>query len=230
MKKSIITLLLISAVSISVMACGSTEPTESETPVTTEDTVEESTLTEEEQQVAEEMAEEAMSDITETVEDAANIDSDKNLLTVEVTFPDTVDDRTDEELEELRSAEGYISITRNEDNSITYVITKEKQKDLLNQCKEKFAKFAENTPGSADYPNITKLEVNDDFSVFTITTNATNKDEISFSETILASVFYSFGGTYRGYACEKDTSVTVNYVCESTGEQIASGNSANVGN
>ena len=227
MKKTIIALLLILTVSISVIACGS--PAEPET-TTAETVADESTLTEEEQQAAEEMAEEAMSDIVDTVADAASIDSEKNLLTVEVTFPDTIDDRTDEELEELRSAEGYVSITRNEDNSITYVITKEKQKDLLNQCKEKFAKFAESTPGSADYPNVTKLEVNDDFSIFTITTTATNKDEISFSETILASVFYSFGGTYRGYACEKDTSVIVNYVCESTGEQIASGNSANVGN
>lgn len=228
MKKIIVTLLLISIISISVMACGSAESVEPEAPATTEDVAEESTLTEEEQQVVEEMAEEAMSDIVETVEGATNIDSNKNLVTVEVTFPSSVDDRTDEELEELRNAAGYVSITRNEDNSITYVITKEKQKDLLNQCKEKFAKFAETTPGSEDYPNVTKLEVNDDFSVFTITTTATTKDEISFSETILASVFYSFGGTYRGYACEKDTSVIVNYVCESTGEQIASGNSANV--
>ena len=225
MKRRIISVLLSVCLAISLTACGENESVEASAVTKAE---EQEILTEEEQQAAEKMAEEAMTEVIETVEDAANIESDKNLLTIEVTFQPTVDDRTDEELEELRNSEGYVSITRNEDNSITYVITKEKQKDLLNQCKEKFATFAEKTPGSEDYPNVTNLEVNDDFSIFTITTTATSKDEISFSETILASVFYSFGGTYRGYACEKDTSVTVNYVCESTGEQIASGNSANV--
>lgn len=227
MKRKLVSIILSACLIFSLTACSGNESAEQPKPDVVEKT-EESVLTEEEQQAAEQMAEEAMEEVIETVEDAANIESDKNLLTVEVTFQPTVDDRTDEELEELRNADGYVSITRNEDGSITYVITKEKQKDLLNQCREKFAAFAESTPGSEDYPNVTKLEVNDDFSVFTITTTATNKDEISFSETILASVFYSFGGTYRGYACEKDTSVTVNYVCESTGEQIASGNSANV--
>lgn len=229
MKKKLVAILLVSTIAISVMACGSSGNASTEDVVSTEEANEtDSSLTEEEQQAAEEMAEEATKEIREEVVDAANIESDKNLLTVEVTLPDTVDDNTDEELEALRKEEGYVSITRNEDNSITYVITKAKQKELLDKCKEKFAKFAESTPGSEDYPNVTKLEVNDDFSVFTITTTATNVDEISLSETVLASVFYSFGGTYRGYACEKDTSVTVNYVCESTGEQIASGNSANV--
>lgn len=181
------------------------------------------------EQVGSEMADEAFSDITTEVNDAANnINSNSHFLSIEVTLPSSVDDITDEEIEALRTEDGYISITRNDDDSITYVMTKDKQKELLNKLENRFADFANSIPGSEDYPNVTKLEVNNDFSKFTITTTAQSKDEISLSETMLAAVFYSFGGAYRGYACESDTSVTVDYVCDSTGEILASGNSANV--
>lgn len=222
------TKLLIGILSLTLLlaGCGTSDQTESTATsanATTEST--EKSI----EQVGSEMADEALSDITTEVNDAANnIDSDKHLLSIEVTLPASVDDITDEEIEDLRTEEGYISITRNDDDSITYVMTKNKQKELLDKLENRFADFADSIPGSEDYPNVTKLEVNSDFSKFTITTTAQSKDEISLSETMLAAVFYSFGGAYRGYACESDTSVTVDYVCDSTGEIIASGNSANV--
>lgn len=209
-----------------IAGCGTSDQTESTAAAanTTTESTEKSV-----EQVGSEMADEALSDITTEVNDAANnIDSDKHLLSIEVTLPASVDDITDEEIEDLRTEEGYISITRNDDDSITYVMTKNKQKELLDKLENRFADFADSIPGSEDYPNVTKLEVNSDFSKFTITTTAQSKDEISLSETMLAAVFYSFGGAYRGYACESDTSVTVDYVCDSTREIIASGNSANV--
>lgn len=224
MKKKLLLLLL--TVTLMIAGCGTSDQTES--TATAANTTTESTEKSVEQ-VGSEMADEALSDITTEVNDAANnIDSDKHLLSIEVTLPASVDDITDEEIEDLRTDEGYISITRNDDGSITYVMTKNKQKELLDKLENRFADFADSIPGSEDYPNVTKLEVNSDFSKFTITTTAQSKDEISLSETMLAAVFYSFGGAYRGYACESDTSVTVDYVCDSTGEIIASGNSANV--
>ena len=224
MKKKLLLLLL--TVTLMIAGCGTSDQTES--TATAANTTTESTEKSIEQ-VGSEMADEALSDITTEVNDAANnIDSDKHLLSIEVTLPASVDDITDEEIEDLRTDEGYISITRNDDGSITYVMTKNKQKELLDKLENRFADFADSIPGSEDYPNVTKLEVNSDFSKFTTTTTAQSKDEISLSETMLAAVFYSFGGAYRGYACESDTSVTVDYVCDSTGEIIASGNSANV--
>ncbi len=238
MKKKILALSLLTAIALTSCGSNATEPsvqaTESTTSVETtsttvpEEVVESTTSQEEIESVASEMASEAMSEITDTVKDAANIESDKNLLSIEVTLPASVDDITDAEIEELKKEDGYISITRNEDNSITYVMTKDKQKELLEKLESRFADFANTIPGSENYPNVTKLEVNKDFSKFTITTTATTKDEITLPETILAASFYSFGGAYRGYACEADTSVIVDYVCDSTGQVIASGNSANV--
>lgn len=175
-----------------------------------------------------EYSKDSFSEYTTEAQDAASIESDSHLLTVEVTLPASVDDATDADLEELRKDPGYVSIVRNSDNSITYVMTKDKQKELLNKLETRWSDFAANTPGSSDYPNVTKLEVNNDFSKFTITVKATNKDEIGVPEIALASVFYSFGGAYRGYSCDADTSVTVEYVCDSTGEVIATGNSGNV--
>lgn len=226
MRNRLITIILSFIIALQTVGCS----TENSATIRQEDAIDENetTLTDDEKNTAEEMANEVTEAIREEVKDAASIESDENLTNIEVTLPDTIDESTDEELETRRSEEGYISITRNDDHSITYVMTKAKQKELLNKLEDRFKEFSETTPGSSDYPNVTKLEVNDDFSVFTITTTATNKDEISLSETILASVFYSFGGAYRGYACESDTSVTVNYICDSTGELIASGNSSNV--
>lgn len=226
MKKIIFTITLASIIAFHITGCSTENGVTSEQYNINKES--ETTLTVEEQNTTDEMANEITKEIREESKDAANIESDKNFSNIEVTLPDTIDESTDEELEALKSEDGYISITRNEDNSITYVMTKDKQKELLNKLEERFKNFSETTPRSEDYPNVTKLEVNKDFSVFTITTTATTKDEISFSESILASVFYSFGGAYRGYACEKDTSVTVNYICDSTGELIASGNSSNV--
>lgn len=222
------TKLLIGILSLTLLLAGCGTSNQTESTATAANATTESTEKSVEQ-VGSEMADEALSDITTEVNDAANnIDSDKHLLSIEVTLPASVDDITDEEIEDLRTEEGYISITRNDDDSITYVMTKNKQKELLDKLENRFADFADSIPGSEDYPNVTKLEVTSDFSKFTITTTAQSKDEISLSETMLAAVFYSFGGAYRGYACESDTSVTVDYVCDSTGEIIASGNSANV--
>jgi ABC-type Fe3+-hydroxamate transport system substrate-binding protein len=227
MKRKLLTLTLLTTLTLA--ACGNNSEVQSTKTETSEITSENPTTPEDEiASVTSTIVSEALSDITSEVKDASNIESDKNLFSIEVTLPASVDDSTDAELEELRKDKGYLSITRNKDNSITYVMTKDKQKELLEKLETRFEKFAETTPGSENYPNVTKLEVNDDFSKFTITTTATSKDKISFSETILASVFYSFGGAYRGYLCESDTSVTVEYVCESTGEVIATGNSANV--
>lgn len=226
MKKKFVSLLIISALTIT--GCGATNETDTESSkenISTETEQEFSEIKE----AASEMVDEALSEITTEVSNAANnIESDSNILTIEVTLPSSIDGISDSEIEELKKEDGYISITRNEDNSITYVMTKAKQHELMNKLKSRFNDFAATTPGSADYPNVTKLEVNNDFSKFTITTTATSKDEISLSETALAAVFYSFGGAYKGYACDSDTSVTVEYVCDSTGEVIATGNSADV--
>lgn len=219
MKKKLMTLLFISAFALT--GCNSSE-------ATTEIATTQTTTQSQEEAVAEEVAEEVVGDVVQESKDAANIESDKNLTNIEVTLPASVDDITDEEIEELKKEDGYISITRNEDNSITYVMTKAKQKELLEKLESRFDEFAQTYPGSENFPNVTKLEVNGDFSKFTITTTATTKDEISLTESLLATTFYSFGGAYRGYSCESDTSVTVEYVCDSTGEVIASGNSNDI--
>lgn len=220
MKRKSIALLIVLTMIMAISGCNSS-------PFDTK-TATETTTKSDAEQLGEDIGKEIVKDMAEESKDAANIESDKNLTNIEVTLPASVDDITDEGIEELKKEDGYISITRNEDNSITYVMTKSKQKELLEKLEARFEEFANTTPGCADYPNITKLEVNNDFSIFTITTKATTKDEISLSETALAAVFYSFGGAYRGYSCDKDTSVTVEYVCDSTGEKIATGNSANI--
>lgn len=229
MKKKVLVALLCG--SLVFCGCGASDSTAATAPDKTTEASETVTEPDTSTEIKDAMAEyskDSFSEYTTEAQDAANIESDSHLLTVEVTLPASVDDSTDAELDELRQDSGYVSIVRNSDNSITYVMTKDKQKELLDKLESRFADFAASTPGSSDFPNVTKLEVSNDFSKFTITVKATNKDEIGVPETALASVFYSFGGAYRGYSCDSDTSVTVEYVCDSTGEVIATGNSGNI--
>ena len=217
MKKKLALLLL--SLSLLLSACSSS--TETASDVTEETTSDASTeQPEDETSLAEPDA--AETDTAETVE------SEEELDTIEVTLPENINEITYDEIEKLKQEDGYVSITRNEDQSITYVLTIDKQKELLENLETKFASFVDSIPGSNDYPTITKLEVTDDFSKFTITTTATSKEELLSNEIVLATELYSLGKTYRGYASEKDTTVTIEYLCDSTGEMIASSDSPNL--
>ncbi|MCR5720030.1 MAG: hypothetical protein K6F84_05645, partial [Lachnospiraceae bacterium] len=75
---------------------------------------------------------------------------------------------------------------------------------------------------SEDYPNITAVTANDDFTSFTITTK--NK-EPDLSESFAVIGLYMYGGMYAVFNGEPADNIHVDYVNADSGEIISSSNS-----
>lgn len=158
------------------------------------------------------------SDGMEELESLGDIDVDKNLFDVVITMPaDLVGETTQEELDQQAAESGVHSITLNEDGSATYVMSKEQHKKLLEDTRESIRTSLDEMVGSEDYPNITSVEANDDFTSFTVTTTST---EVSFTEAFSVIGLYMYGGIYGIFSGETPDNIHVDFVNADTGEII----------
>ena len=73
-----------------------------------------------------------------------------------------------------------------------------------------------------DYPNITSIEANDDFTSFTVTTKST---ELDFAESFSVLAFYIYGGMYNQFNGTPVDNVHVDFVNADSGEIISSADS-----
>lgn len=209
MKNKLIALLLITTLALS--GCGGSEAP-AETPAETSS------------EATETSTEETNSDLDALGE----VEVDENLLTVELTIPaEYVGETTQEELDATASEEGYKSITLNEDGSATYVMTKKQHKEMMEGIAASLnSSFAEMV-GSADYPNITSITANEDFTEFTIITNST---ELDLNESFSVMVFYMSGGMYNIFNGTPVDNVHVDFVNADSGEIISSSDSSDLEN
>ena len=163
------------------------------------------------------------SDGLEDLESLGDIEVDKNLFDVVITMPaDLVGETTQEELDQQAADSGVHSITLNEDGSATYVMSKEQHKKLLEDTRQSIRTSLDEMVGSEDYPNITSVEANDDFTSFTVTTTST---EVSFTEAFSVIGLYMYGGIYGIFSGETPDNIHVDFVNADTGEIIDSSDS-----
>lgn len=171
----------------------------------------------ESQSSAEEFPSEASDDM-EDLENLGDIEVDKNLFDVVITMPaDLVGETTQEELDQQAADSGVHSITLNEDGSATYVMSKEQHKKLLEDTRQSIQTSLDEMVGSEDYPNITSIVANDDFTSFTVTTTST---EVSFTEAFSVIGLYMYGGIYGIFSGETPDNIHVDFVNADTGEII----------
>lgn len=157
---------------------------------------------------------------SENSEPKQNLEVEKELFDVRITLPaDIVGEITQEQLDE--ESDNFHSATLNEDGSVTFVMSKKQHKELIQELADEINKVLAEMPGSEEYPDITKVEANDDFTVFTVTTKST---EISFSESIAALGFYMYGGIYGTFndADPDNFDVRVDFINADSGEIIDS--------
>ncbi len=193
-----------------------TEETATETE-TTEETAEETTAAE---------TEETGSSL-EDLEAIGDVEVDKGLFDVTLTIPkDYIGDTTQEKLDEVAKEKGYYSITLNDDGSATYVMTKKQHKEMLNELKKSIDKSLSEMAGSENYPNITSVTANDNYTSFTITT--TNA-EPSLAESFAVMAMYMYGGMYGIFAGEPADNIHVDYVNADSGQVISSADSKDAG-
>lgn len=146
---------------------------------------------------------------------------------VKITLPaELMGETTQEDLDEAVAEGEFLSAVLNEDGTVTCEMSKSKHKELMKAVEAEINKALEDMIGSAEFPNITNIEHEDDYSSFTVTTKST---ELDMAESISVLAFYMYGGMYG--ACNGDTDVVikVSFVNADTGDTIESFSSDQMG-
>lgn len=153
--------------------------------------------------------------------------SSSGLFNVALTIPaEYVEGTTQKELNKQAKEGAFKSATLNKDGSVTYVMSKSQHKEMLNTLKDSIADELNKIPSSTDYPNVTKVEANDDYTKFTVTTAST---ELSFEEQFLSIQLYIYGGMYNAFN-NLSPVISVDYVNADSGATIYSGKSSDITN
>lgn len=153
--------------------------------------------------------------------------SSSGLFNVALTIPaEYVEGTTQKELNKQAKEGAFKSATLNKDGSVTYVMSKSQHKEMLNTLKNSIADELNKIPNSTDYPNVTKVESNDDYTKFTVTTAST---ELSFEEQFLSIQLYIYGGMYNAFN-NLSPVISVDYVNADSGATIYSGKSSDITN
>lgn len=153
--------------------------------------------------------------------------SSSGLFNVALTIPaEYVEGTTQKELNKQAKEGAFKSATLNKDGSVTYVMSKSQHKEMLNTLKDSIADELNKIPNSTDYPNVTKVEANDDYTKFTVTTAST---ELSFEEQFLSVQLYIYGGMYNAFN-NLSPVISVDYVNADSGATIYSGKSSDITN
>ena len=229
MKKRVFAVIMAMALVTSVFTgCGKEAGESQSTAPVVEDQVEQSADTEEPTESAEAAAEaETSDDGMKQLEAIGDVDVDKGLFNVTLTIPkDFVGETTQEKLDESVKEKGYKSATLNSDGSVTYVMTKAQHEEMLVGIRESIDKSLSEMVGSSDYPYITNVEHNDNYTSFTITTKNAEPD---MSESFSVMALYMYGGMYGIFSGEEVDNVHVDFKNADSGEIISSANSEDMG-
>ena len=222
MKKRALAIILTFAIGISALsACGSQveeakpqalKSTNAETEKSSEPETEETTET----------SDNGMKEL----EALGDVNVDKGLFNVTLNIPkDFVGETTQKELDELAKEKGFKSITLNSDGSATYVMNKAQHEELLSGIRDSINSSLQEMVGSEEYPNITKIEANEDFTSFTVTTK---NQEPDFAESFGILALYMYGGMYAVFSGDEVENVHVDFVNADSGEVISSSNSKDI--
>ena len=152
---------------------------------------------------------------------------EENIFDVERTNPaEYVESTTQEEVDKEAAEAGVHSATLNEDGSVTYVMSKAQHKKMLEDTRASIQQSLSDMVGSEEYPNITNIETNDDFTKFTVTTSST---ELSIEESFSVVAYYMYSGVYGIFSGVTPENVHVDFVNADTGEIIESSDSQDMG-
>lgn len=216
--KKLIALCLAGILTLSLAACGNTGSGENTSTAVSSSEASSS---------APPMDEAASS--SESVEDLdtlGNIDVEENLFDVVITIPaDMVESSSPEEVTQAAEEAGVHSATLNEDGSVTYTMSKAQHQKLLEEIRASIQQSLNEMVGSEDYPNITAIEANDNFTEFTVTTSSS---ELSLSESFSVMAYYMYGGIYGIFSGETPDNIHVDFVNAETGEIMNSADSSDM--
>lgn len=168
------------------------------------------------------VAEPSANGITSDLDTLGDIEVEKELFDVTITVPaDYLEDATQEDLEANAADIGY-KVTLNDDGSATYTMTKNQHKELMKEFTRNINESLAEMIGSEDYPSITNISANDDFTEFTVTTKNSEPD---MAESFAIMIFYTYSGMYHIFNGTTVDNIHVDYVNADSGEVISSADS-----
>ena len=156
------------------------------------------------------------------VEETGKIEVDDGLLTVEIEIPKNIaGDMTQEAADALAEEKGFLSVTLNDDGSITYKMTKKRHNELLSEMKNELTDFSDYI-GTEGYENVTDISANDDLTEFVVSTRS---KELNTDESFLSMYLFVEGGMYSVFSGNELENIKVIYVNPDTKEIIKEVNS-----
>lgn len=210
MKKKLLALLLLSVLSMNIFACGGTDSKDADknTP---------------EKQTEEKEPSEG-NDVSD-LDALGDVEVDEGLFDVTLVIPATyVGETTQEELDAAAEEYGY-KVVLNKDGSATYTMTKKQHEKMLSDLSDEIHTSLSEMVGSEEYPNITDVTANENFTQFTITTKST---ELDLNESFSIMGFYMYGGMYNIFSGEDIDNIHVDFVNADSGEIISSSDSSSI--
>ena len=131
---------------------------------------------------------------------------------------------TQEEADEICRKNGYKKAVLKEDGSLEITMTRSQQQELIADFKKSVDQGIQQITESENYPSVSKIEYNEDYSVFTV---VTDEEEIGITERQLAQELIMYGTIYHVYSGEETGTIRVDFVNKETGEVIESAESGN---
>ena len=157
-----------------------------------------------------------------------SVSVDKNLFNVELTIPAEYigEDVTQASLDTSVSEGEFNSATLNADGSVTYVMSKDQHKAMMDEMKVGIDTSIAEYIGSTDTPSITAIEVNDDYTDFRVTLSS---DTLGLGESFSALAFMIYGAMYNIFNGTEVDNIAISYINQATGEVIHTTNSSDLG-
>lgn len=147
---------------------------------------------------------------------------------VKITIPASYyeDEPTNQaELSELKSKWGLDSATLNKDGSVTYVMSKSVHLNLLKELRKELVDGFNDLVGSEEYPNLTKIEIDDNFTEYKVYTKS---EEVDLNEALLSIGLFTSSSLYHIYSNQTVDNVYIEYINSNTGKIIHSLNSSDL--
>jgi len=159
------------------------------------------------------------SDTTDKAITADTSDTANNSDTVDVTLPAAFfEDMTEEEIKANAEEKGFINIEVNKDGSVTYTMTKAKQKEILTDLKEEIDESIEDLlKGENKVASFKSVNYNEDLSKIDVRVDSS---QYSAWDSLYAVTFLMEGAYYQmisGVEAD-DIDLTVNFIDDSTNE------------
>lgn len=167
-------------------------------------------------------AKESTEEVTADKEIESASDADVETENVKITMPAKyMEGTTQEELDQDYNT--YATATLNEDGSVTFVMSKVMHAAFIEIIEKELTDQLNSMVGSSDFPTITSIEMNDNFTEFNLTTTST---VLSEDEATSSIYFYMFGDMYNIFNQTESNIITVNFINADTSEIIHSSDSS----